>query len=151
MSKSFFLFTNGSCHKNLIKTYNQRDNLRLRVSGYQTPISSNSTSRGETLVLSIFDVYWTTTLAGSTSSSWLLGDAGTAADRGRRFVGLPLRGGWGLVALLADAALGDLGFWRGEPWKQISVLGSSSCVWWCVNKLSSKTVGTVKKKGLWRP
>lgn len=56
--------------------------------------------------------HWTTTLAGSSSSSWVLGDDGTTADRGRRFVGLPLRGGWGLVALLADIALGDFGFCR---------------------------------------
>ena len=39
---------------------------------------------------------------------------GTAADLGRRFVGLPLRGSWGLVALFADITLGDLGYCRGE-------------------------------------
>ena len=63
--------------------------------------------------------HWSTTLAGSASSSRFLGDDGTAADRGRRFVGLPLRGGWGLVALFADITLGNLGYCRGEHKKNL--------------------------------
>ena len=52
--------------------------------------------------------HWAGTVGGSAPSSYTRGDAG-AAERGRRFVGLPV---CGLVVLFADMALGDAGFCR---------------------------------------
>lgn len=101
-------FFNFLFHLITVKTERMKLESRILKNIYLFQIVSND-PRTQPRSLELQSYYWTTTPAGSISSSWFLTDDGTAADRGR-LLGLTLRGGWALAALLADMALGDLGF-----------------------------------------
>ena len=101
-------FFNSLFHLITVKSERMKLESRIFKNFYLFQIVSNEPwTQPRSLELQSY--YWTTTPAGSISSSWFLRADGTAADRGRLF-GLTLRRGWALAALLADMALGDLGF-----------------------------------------